>query len=372
VVAKVERNEENEGHAVPPQLQAAWLLQLRGFYDTFNWYYLKLRLEPPLFRLGFGGGRLGEWDPENRTITISVRHILEHSWESVLETLRHEMAHQYVHEVLCLRGAPPHGEAFERACQLLRCDPSSRAAPGRLGDLASSPAERDRILQRIKELLALAGSPNEHEAASAMRMANKYLLKYNLDLSALDGPRHYETRCLGKCAPRIQEYEHALARLLEKHFFVQVLWLYTYDARSNRNGRILEILGRPENLEMAEYVHRYVMGLTEPLWQAHRRAHGPDSGTRLQYLAGLLRGLEDKLDEQRRVLKEEQGLIWLGDAELTRFYRHLHPHTCRVGGGGVSRGAGYYSGMRDGRGITIRRGVTGGAANRGRLLPGGG
>ena len=64
------------------------------------------------------------------------------------------------------------------------------------GKLEDSATEKDRCLGRIKELLALAGSPNEHEAATAMRLAQKYLLKYNLefgDLAAGDVEEKLET-----------------------------------------------------------------------------------------------------------------------------------------------------------------------------------
>ena len=56
----------------------------------------------------------------------------EAPWPAVVEVLKHEMAHQYVHETLGLAHTPPHGEAFQSACRLLRCDdrapPECRAA----------------------------------------------------------------------------------------------------------------------------------------------------------------------------------------------------------------------------------------------------
>ena len=350
------------------RLEAAWARQLRWHYEFFNYDYLASQLRPPVILISDSGGRLGEWSALHRTISISRRHILEHSWDEVLQTLRHEMAHQYVDEVLELAGAPPHGEPFLKACRLLRCDP--RASVKGLQPLAGSDAERDRMLQRVKELLALAGSPNEHEAANAMRMAHKYLLKYNLDIAQLDEARGYTTRWLGQSARRIQEYEYTLAALLQDHFFVLAIWTYSYDALTDAPGRILEIAGTPENLEMAAYVYDYVMGVATRLWEERRRRRDRTRGTKLQYLAGLLRGLKDKLDAQRTELREEHGLIWLGDPELKSYYRWLHPRTRTVTTGGVSRNNSYHAGVRDGREITIRRGIGGGSADRGRMLPG--
>jgi hypothetical protein len=216
----------------------------------------------------------------------------------------------------------------------------------------------------------MAGSPNEHEAATAMRLANKYLLKYNLSLNEGSYNPSYSVRHLGNSSPRIQEYEYTLARILQDHFFVQVVWVFSYDPLADKPGRVLQVAGTSENLEMAEYVYRYITGLIEPLWKTHRtRAQG---GTRLRYLAGLLRGFEEKLESQKVQLREEHGLVWKGDPLLKEFYRYMSPRLERRGSSGVRRGDDYAAGLRDGKEITLRRGVGGATERRGRLLEGGG
>lgn len=351
---------------MPQETQQAWARALIWFYDLFNTNYTRAALCRPGIRIGAGGGKLGEWDSHNRIITIAARHILEHPWERVLETLRHEMAHQYVDEVLRLPGVPPHGEAFAKACRILRVDPAAKASGADLGSLETSRDDQDRILARVKLLLALARSPNEHEAANAMRMANRYLLRYNLDLAQAETDRTYRTRFVGKCSSRIQEYEYTLANILQDHFFVQVIWTFSYDPVADRTGRILQVYGTPENLEMAEYVHHYVMHLAACLWAERRKA--TRRGGKLQYLAGLVRGLKEKLDSQKATLKEEEGLIWLGDSKLTAYYRHMNPYIRSTSCSGVSRGDRFKAGLKDGREITIHRGVGGSARQRGRML----
>jgi hypothetical protein len=352
---------------VPPELERAWIRALRWHYEFFNYAYVRRALRKPIFQIGRSSERLGEWAGRTRTITIAARHILQHTWECVLDTLRHEMAHQYAEEVLRARERP-HGNAWEEACRLLRVAPAARASPSELENLAASKAERDRMLQRVKELLALATSPNEHEAESAMRMAHKYLLKYNLDVRELGPATRYETRALGKCQTRFQEYEYVLAGILQDHFFVEVIFTWSYLAQEDRRGRILQISGTPENLDIAEYVHEYVLGLADPLWRAHKKSLGPRAGTRLQYLAGLLRGFQEKLDAQKQQLSTEQGLVWLGDSALKAYFRHVHPRVRSSGVYGVERGEGYAAGMRDGREITLKKGVRGGGGSAGRLL----
>ena len=93
-------------------------------------------------------------------------------------------------------------------------------------------------------------------------------------------------------------------------------------------------------------------------------------GTRLQYLAGLLQGLKQKLERQKDTLEQEQGLVWVGDTRLTEYYRHLNPRIRSVSGSGVARSRGYADGLRDGRKLNIRRGVGGKTRDRGGLIEG--
>ncbi len=364
------KSADSRAAEVPQSLQLAWVRHLRWFYDLFNEQYVGGRLRPPIIKLGHSEERLGEWDQGRRALTIGIHHILTHRWEAVLDTLRHEMAHQYVHEVMQLPDARPHGPEFARACTMLCCDAACRASQDRLDLAHDSDSERDRIMLRVRELMALADSPNEHEAASAMRMAHRFLLKYNLSLSDLSDLPQYAVRYLGSSAARIQEYQYTLGHILQEHFFVLVIWTYSYDPSCDRLGRVLQVSGRPENIEVADYVYHYVVDLCDALWKEQRRRPRAERGTKLQYLAGVLDGLAEKLDRQRRQLKEEQGLVWCGDAKLRKFARRLSPRVSSVSGGGVSRGAGYYEGVVDGRKITIRRPIGGDRRDRGLALPG--
>ncbi|SVE56746.1 uncharacterized protein METZ01_LOCUS509600, partial [marine metagenome] len=228
----------------------------------------------------------------------------------------------------------------------------AKAGTAAMGKLEDSAADKDRRLGRIKELLALAGSPNEHEAATAMRLAQKYLLQYNLEFEDLAGERDYGFRYLGDCAARVQEYQYVLSNILQEYFFVLAIWTYSYDPDRDKPGKRLQICGTKQNLEIASYVYAYVTGASEPLWAAHKASTATKKklrGTRLQYLAGLLQGLKQKLERQKNTLEQEQGLVWVGDTRLTEYYRHLNPRIRSVSGSGVARSSGYADGVRDGR-----------------------
>ena len=353
-----------------PLLHEAWIRRLQHAHSQLNARYAGRKLKLPVFRIGGSSSRLGEWDPRTRTITIAERHILSNPWTDVLATLKHEMAHQFVSEVLRVPDAAPHGPEFRKACAIFRIDAAASARPGELGNIDESGAERDRMLGRVRDLLRLATSPNEHEAESAMRMAHKYLLKYNLDIAQLDRRLSYETRFLGKVTQRVQEWEYILSGILQEHFFVKVIHFSSYDAVTDREGTVLELVGTRENLDAAEYAYHFVRNNAERLWLEHRRANPGMRGTKLQYLSGLLQGFWMKLLEEKKGFEEERGLIWKGDPGLKEHVRHLHPHLRSVSCGGVSSSDSYHAGERDGRKMTIHRGVQDRSENRGRLLPG--
>ncbi|MEQ9318206.1 MAG: DUF2786 domain-containing protein, partial [Polyangiaceae bacterium] len=57
-------------------------------------------MKPPVMRLVDGAARLGAWDRHTRCIELSRSLVMGHSWGAVVEVLKHELAHQYAHEVL--------------------------------------------------------------------------------------------------------------------------------------------------------------------------------------------------------------------------------------------------------------------------------
>ena len=206
--------------AITEDLKQACIRRLARDWSCFNYWYLGSKLRRPALEVEEVESRWGRWDPATRTISISARHLLEAPWDTVLETLKHEMAHQYVDEVLRLDGALPHGEAFRRASKMLAIDSAIGAvAPG------SAPAEGEDAarLRKIRRLLALAESPNVHEAEAALAKANELLLKYNIDLAASEHERAYCHRTVGSPTNRRSKYVMILAGLLAEHFFVETI-----------------------------------------------------------------------------------------------------------------------------------------------------
>jgi hypothetical protein len=342
-------------------LHPAWLAELRRAWTDFNARHLGGRLQPPVLQIDRGELRLGRWEPEARLLSLAHHHIWTHAWDEVLGTLKHEMAHQYVDEVLG-GDERPHGPQFARACQLLGIDARASGTPrDREAD------EQSKTLRRVQKLLALATSANRHEAEAAMAAANTLLLRYNLELPQGGPPLGYGARRLGTSAAALPLDWKLVGAILAEFFFVECIWTTTYNPRRDRHERVLEVMGSEANLEMAGYVHDFLHASTDRLWRLEHRALDLPGSRKREYTAGVLLGFRDKLRQERK-RNAEVGLVWLGDADLHRFVRVRHPHIRAMAKSGVRRSKAHEAGRAAGQRLTLQRPVHE-QTTRGRALP---
>jgi hypothetical protein len=347
-------------------LRSAWVAELERWWTTYNEDYCAGSLRRPHILLGDGMATLGTWDGQRRTLTIAESHVRHASWHDVLATLRHEMAHQFADEVLGGRGETPHGEAFRLACDRLRADRRARVRPAAK---ALPDDGRDRTLRIAEKLLALAGSPNQHEAKAAFAMARRLLLEHDLH----NPPAHaaFAIRELGRLKGRHQAWEFVLGSLLEEFFFVRVIWVHGFDARTLARGTLLQAYGTQAHLDLAEYVHDYLTRLLGELWTSYRNERGLSGDReRARFYEGVVRGFADKLREQDRALRDERGLVPLADPELSAFYRHHNPRIRRSSAGGGRVSEAYADGERKGRDVTVHRPLGSGQSARSQALLG--
>lgn len=345
-----------EPAAVDPVQRSAWTRELARWWGFYNAYYLNDQLRPPSFEILDAAARLGSYDARTRRLGIAAHHIRRHRWAAVLETLRHEMAHQYAFEVLHCHDQVPHGPAFRQAAHRLRVDARAAGSGDEVTHHEPDSEDPDGVRRVIAKLLSLASSPNEHEAQAAMKKARQLLLKYNLDEAQCRRARAFEVRQLGALRRRRHDHEYLLGAILSRFFFVEVLWSDSYDATALQRGRLLEVYGSRVNVDMAEYVFGFLTGLLPRLWQQYRRDQGlAGNRDRLRYFSGVLEGLHAKLQEQERGFVEEMALLRQGDPELKAFFRYHNPRTSTARRGGVADTQAYHDGVARGRRVVIHK-----------------
>jgi hypothetical protein len=347
------------------QLEAALLRELTEQYRLLVHAYFRNALVMPQIALTSSRSRLGRWIEATRTVEISRALVVEKPWGVVVEVLKHEMAHQYVSEILGERAETAHGPRFRAVCERLGIDAAATGTPE--ANVNDAPA-RGNVAERIARLLALAESPNVHEAEAAMAAAQKLLLKHNIELRAARASQGYAWKHLGKPTGRTTEAERVLSLLLTKHFFVDAIWVPVYRPLEGKRGSVLEVCGTAENLEIAEYVHGYLVSTAERLWQEHKAAQGIRSNRdRRTYLAGVMGGMSDKLAREAK-RSAAAGLVWVADGDLEDWFRRRHPHVRHVRYAGQRRSEAYAHGREAGQKIVIHRGMKSRATERGLLL----
>jgi hypothetical protein len=348
-------------------LEAALVRELSATWRQLNEAHFRTALRPPTLELVLTRTTLGRWVAATRTIEISRPMVVEQAWNAVVEVLKHEMAHQYVHEVLGETSQPPHGKAFREVCTRLGIDGRASGMPEPSAAMEAAASEQ-RIVERISRLLALAESPNRHEAEAAMAAAQRLMLKHNLDTVAAHSSRDYGFAHLGKPTGRVGEHERLVAMIQGKHIFVEAIWIPVYRPLEGKRGSVLEICGTRANLAIAEYVHGFLHQTAERLWRDHRSMSGIGSDReRRTYLAGVMAGFADRLARQDAKSRNE-GLVWVKDGDLVGYFRRRHPYVRHVRHAGQRRTDAWARGREAGRRIVLHRPVDAPAGARGRLL----
>ncbi len=352
--------------ALTPELEAACVRALLSAWHDVNLGRFRGQMKPPAIELSDALSRLGQWDVRTRTIQIARSLVIGggRRWAQVVEVLKHEMAHQYVSEIAGVRDETAHGPTFQKICELLGIDAAATGLPDAEG-------AGDRIIERVTKLLALAASPNEHEARAAMAAAQRLMLRHNLDVVRRPGARRYGVRHLGSATARVPEAERILAGILGAHFFVECIWIPIWRPLEGKRGTVLEIAGTPENLALAEHVHEFLLKTAARLWKEWRRAHPGTAHERDRraYEAGVMSGFRETLQKQAE-LNRQEALVWVGDADLQRYYRARHPRIRSVTYTRSPRVAANEAGRAAGRNSVLHKPVSAPVESRGRLLGG--
>jgi hypothetical protein len=348
------------------ELERLALRHIREAYATFNGNLFGFKLKTPTFALTSTQTYYGRWVPSSRTLELDRRLLTAYSWGVLVEVLKHEMAHQFVDEVLKNPDGRPHGEVFREVCAERGIDAAAQGLPE-----GSRTADADsRVLERIAKLLALAESPNLNEAQAAMTAARRLMLKYNVERASAPGAGRYTFRHFGVPTGRRSQAERVLAIILGEYFFVEVIWVPVWRAREGKRGNVLEVCGSLENLEIAGYVYDFLTQTAERLWRDHKKREGITRVTERQcYLYGVMSGFRDKLEKETALAKKE-GLVWVGDADLSRYYRARHPYTRTTHVSSSADAGAYQAGHAAGQKIVLHRGVKQGPSGGPKLLSG--
>ena len=127
---------------------------------------------------------------------------------------------------------------------------------------------------------------------------------------------------------------------------------------AGRRGRVLEVCGRPENLQMAIYAHGFLLETCERLWSRHKRERGIQGNKdRRRFYSGVMIGFSERLSATA-VEAEETGLVWVGDAGLDAWTARRHPHLRQGRRTRMSVDGAWHAGRAQGRKVVLRRPIS--------------
>jgi hypothetical protein len=354
------------------RLHAAWLSQLtREYHDIC--YQHGIRLQPPVLTINHSSTQLGSWSASNRILSLSHVLISTHPWATTLQVLKHEMAHQMCSE-LYGRDDAGHGPLFREACDRLGLDPPFQRASGDLAeglttvDHGSTATGQGRaVIDKVRKLLALAASDNEHEAALAVQRASELLTRYRLDFDGLAEDEGLVHRTINTRSRILPVHRKSLCALLESCFPVRVICASLYDPQLDTSHKTIELLGREEEVAIAEHCYHFLENRLQTLWAQHRhRFAGNGRVARKSYFLGLLAGFRETLERSRRTAHPSSlgthpssDLPMLGaQQQLDTFVASRFPRLRRMRGRSTAMdGAAYQQAVAAGREITLHRPV---------------
>ena len=332
------------------------------------------KIRAPLFGLGDSQDRWGSWSQGKREITLSRRLVFEHSWDAVREVLLHETAHQYADEILGASGESPHGPRFQEACHLLRANPKASGTylplDQRIQGRGMDP--ENKILSRTRKLMALAESPDLHEAEAAMAKAHALIAKYNFYLLEAKEKRQFLTVALGRPALRHPAEVYALAHLLQEFYFVRGIWVPAYVLEKGKMGRVLEISGTLPNIQVASYAFDFVSRFIGSQWAAYIVGRNLGRGRQTDFALGILAGFRSKLKSGEEKEEGSSALVRIADPHLKQYLRYKYPNTVTIRGGRIRQDPRVMKDGSDvGKKLVIARGITNPAESRGLQIGGG-
>ena len=283
-------------------LEESWLCQLIREYSDICFQF-GIRLTPPILTLSSNTKQLGSWSAPNRRLCLSRVLISRHPWTLTLQVLKHEMAHQIVSEIYG-RDDAGHGPLFKEACTRIGLDAPFHKASADLDEgLQSLPATSDtteqgrQIIERVRKLLALGGSDNEHEAALALRRAGELLARYRLDFESLAEDQGLVHRTINTGQQTLPIHRKSICCLLETCFAVRVICASLYDPHADCSFKTIELLGREEQVAIAEHCYHFLENRLQTLWESNRRGFaGNRRIAKKSYYLGLLAGFRETLE----------------------------------------------------------------------------
>jgi len=345
---------------------SCWWNRLWNEWGLINLKLIKHGISLRMPGIEIVGKQWGEYYHENghSPIIRLSRDLFENfEWGSVLYVFKHEIAHYIVDMAWHMGDLQSHGEAFAKACNLMEIDSRrcSEAKDLHLEDERFS--NRERMVSKIKKVMALSASSEKGEAETALKKAEELMLKWNIDSLESRKSSEYLFRPVGPVMKRVPNWARDLANFVKEFYFIEHILSHW----GCNQGRYFEFFGTKENLDIAEYIFCCLMRQAEKLWEDYsseiRSKFGGVRGyaSKECFIEGVISGYRDKMREQKKYRESGyscQSLIWKGDPLLKEMYHKSYPNMVMNTYYRNAAGGGRDEGYDKGKNLSLNSGLT--------------
>lgn len=168
----------------------------------------------------------------------------------------------------------------------------------------------ERILEKLRKVLALTTSPVEGEAQAAAAHLQRLLTQYNLDIADL------EKRGAGK--PAVHRDDHDLGKAAFKwklDLAEGIASFYYCYPLVNRITKTVAFVGRPDNVQSLQMLYKWLMDQIKVIARDERRNHFDTTGEHIDPLRwqvkfgeGAVERLIDRLTEMKARQEEDAAM----------------------------------------------------------------
>ena len=338
--------------------------------------------------------RLGIADPETWTIQLKSTFAATHRFDAVRDVFLHEVAHLWASVYPEGERETGHGAIFRSMCELLGADPhaTNKNSPffsPECKNLADSTDPQDMLRAKVQKLLALAQSPYPEEARSAASKASELITRHNLTLIEEDRERSFTSRFMCDPAKRHPRHLIVVSNILQRFFFVEIVWVPTWVVSKRCAGNVPEMSGQPHDIEFASYVFDFIQRTIRAQWDQVRKRHAFSGREFRQFALGVANGFYSKLAGDRRTLSERiqaernsvaaaahskleyvcTDLINVKDPKLSDYVKWRYGKMRSIGRPSWARKSSYYVGKKVGESMVLHRGIEAASIASGLLLP---
>ncbi len=287
------------------------------------------RLKKPSFSIDHYKNILAQYKPSKNEIGFSRQFVMSCSWDSVREVLIHEIAHQFDFQIFN-NNSKPHGDTFKTACGILKADPLASGNYKTLKEKITENgelSENDKLLIKVKKLMALAKSTNRNEAESAMAKAHCLIEKYNIDLINSSVKRNFNTIFIGKPSLRHFRETYYMTQLLTDFYYVEGIWVSSFVVEKGKMGKVFEISGTVQNLKITSYVNDFINRYIEMKWADYNTDKKLNRYRKTDFAIGIIEGFRTKLENKKTESNSDytKSLIKIEDKDLFEYYNRRYP-----------------------------------------------